>query len=236
MMFLDDFVFHFQVGTELNKINVILQLLSVIGLIKCYRQRHIPLNAFVLVITLGIFVSISFIPPWDAGMRPYMATVPMISIVPALGVAALAQKLQWRRLLIIPQSPTSSSLLWVAAVLLSILTIGGGITTKLLSQPPQLTLVSCGVNSQTVYFRNSQGSSIYLVDDKAVRQTNIPKIPISHFRTILERYQQKYAHHPSIIQITKELSKLSPNTTITNKINLKDGNMIWIISPDSILN
>ncbi|GBF86901.1 hypothetical protein [Aphanothece sacrum] len=226
----DDFVFSFISSAKVSKVNIILQLLTLVALFNAYRQRQTPICSFILVTTTGILLSVPFIPPWDAGMRPYMATIPFIAILPALGLAVLAHKMSWPRLLLVPTHPKNSSFLWIFGLALALLTTLGTISTKLLSHPPQFAEISCSKTTEIIYFRNSGGSSINLVADKSIRQTNVPNITISDFRKILEQYRTRQIAHPGVPQLTKELSQLSPNTTIINKINLETGEMVWVVT------
>ncbi|MDJ0579449.1 hypothetical protein [Crocosphaera sp.] len=235
MFFWDDFVFDFIPGAELNKLNIILQILTVIGVVKLYRQRNTPLASMVLVVSLGIFFSIPFIPPWDAGMRPYMATVPMIALLPTFGVSAIVEKMSWQPLLKIPQKQEPASILWIGGLMFALLTFGGVTSTKLLSNSPQLPQSSCPIDQETIYFRHSQGSMIHLVPDRGRQQTNLPNIQLSTFNRALRHYEKEYGHHSGVPQLKEELSQLPANTTIINKINLQNGKTNWIIVPDSLM-
>lgn len=225
----NDFVFSFVKST---KINVILQILSLIALVICYRQRQIATASLLIAATIGILLSVPFVPPWDAGIRPYAATVPFFSLLPALGLTFIAQKMQWRKLLHVPNQQEYSRILSIFGLALILLTIGGPIVTKALSHPPQFSDLSCPVGEEIAYFRYSPGSSINLVADNAIRKTYVPEIRISDFRRILERYLDK---EPRVTELTKELAKLTPNTTLINKLNLKTGQTVWVIVDSALV-
>ncbi len=74
-----------------------------------------------------------------------------------------------------------------------------------------------------MYFRNSPGSSINLVPASAIKRTNVPNICLSDFKAGLYKLPSKYA------QLTQELAQLSPNTTLFQKINLKNGRTVNMI-------
>ena len=227
----NDFVFAFVATAKYNnpKINVGLQILSIFGLVSAYRQRQTPSGSLILAATLGILLSVPFVPPWDAGMRPYIATVPFIALIPALGFAAVVRKMKWQQLQQISTVKESSFLLWLVASTLIFLTIGGTVITKFLSHPPSFARISCPAGTEDVYFRNTRGSSIHIMANNAIGQTNTPNIRIIDFKGILNRYRKRYGGRSDTTQMIEALSELPEQTTITNKINLENGQMLWVV-------
>ena len=223
----NDFVFSF---VESTKVNVVLQILSLIALINCYRQRQTPFASFIFASAIGILLSVPFLPPWDAGVRIYAVTIPFFALLPALGLAFLAER-RWRRLVQVPNIKEQPFLLWFFGLTLALLTFGGAITTKILSHPPQFAEISCPAGQEAVYFRYSAGSSLHLVAD-SVRKSYVPNIRVSDFRKMLDQYLEK---DPRVPELTKELGRLNPNTVLINKIDLKSGRMLWVIADREIL-
>ncbi len=69
-------------------------LLAGVGLVACWLLPSLRKDApWITLATLGIFLSIPFAPPWDAEVRPYAATVPIQSLLPALGLFAIIRLL-----------------------------------------------------------------------------------------------------------------------------------------------
>ena len=223
----NDFVFSF---VESTKVNVVLQILSLIALINCYRERQTPFASFIFASAMGILLSVPFLPPWDAGVRIYAVTIPFFALLPALGLAFVAKNRQWRRLVQVPNPQEQPYLLWFG-LSLALLTFGGAITTKILSHPPQFAEISCPAGQEAVYFRYSAGSSLHLVAD-SVRKSYVPNIRVSDFRKMLDRYLEK---DPRVPELTKELDRLKPNTVLINKIDLKSGKILWVIADHEIL-
>ena len=66
--------------------NLALRLLATLGLVLCLRRRREPLPSLVLAASLGVLLSVPFIPPWDADlMRVYAATLPFVAVAPVVG-------------------------------------------------------------------------------------------------------------------------------------------------------
>lgn len=56
-----------------------------------------PASGLLLFAAVGILLSVPFVPPWDADlMRAYAATLPFLAAFPALGLAAVVQRLPCR--------------------------------------------------------------------------------------------------------------------------------------------
>jgi hypothetical protein len=225
----NDFIFSFVTSA---KVNVTLQILSLIALVQCYRQRQTATASLIIAATIGILLSVPFVPPWDAGIRPYAATIPFIVLLPALGATFIAQKLEWHRLVQIPAQPDRSFLLWMFGFSLIILTVAGPIATTILSNPPQFSEISCPVGTEVVYFRYSPGSSINLVADDAMRKSYVPNIRLSNFRRMLDKYLTR---DPRVPELVKELAKLNPNTTLIYKLDLKTKETIWAIADSALI-
>lgn len=225
----NDFVFSFATSI---KVNVVLQLLTLVAFVKCFQQRLSATASFVFAASVGILLSVPFVPPWDAGIRPYAATIPFLLLLPALGLSAIAQKSQWNPFKQVSPSKEPALILGIFGLGLVLLTVGGPIVTAFLTQPPQLAKVSCPVDTEVVYFRHSPGSSINLVADNAIGKTYVPNIRIKDFRNMLQRYLDK---DPRISEFTKELTKLNSNTTIFNKIDIKTHKTLWAIADNNLI-
>ncbi|MFZ4776043.1 MAG: hypothetical protein ACOYM3_11795 [Terrimicrobiaceae bacterium] len=71
-------------------------LLAGLGLAACWCLPSLRKDApWITLAALGIFFSVPFAPPWDAEVRPYAATVPIQSLLPAIGLFAMVRLLSW---------------------------------------------------------------------------------------------------------------------------------------------
>jgi hypothetical protein len=231
----DNFIFSFATSIA---INIILQGLSLVALVNCYRQRHSPIASVTIASTIGILLSVPFVPPWDAGTRTYAATIPFFSLLPSLGLTFIAQKTKWHQLIRVPSQKEQPRVLLIFGLSLVLLTVGGPISTRIATKvwthPRQFTDLSCPVDREVVYFRHSAGSSINLVADDAIWRTYVPNIRISDFQTGLYKYYKDYfPAFPELPKPIKELSVLSPNTTLINKFNFKNRTNTWVIADSS---
>jgi len=82
----------------------ILRPLSVLGLLSTLRHWKKPTASLLLAMAIGIFLTMPLLPLWDAGNRPYAATIIVLFMFTALGLMALLDilclllKWLWNRL------------------------------------------------------------------------------------------------------------------------------------------
>jgi hypothetical protein len=225
----DDYVFSFIPNL---KANFFLQILSLIALCSCYQQRREPEASLILMATLGILVSVPFVPPWDADtMRAYAATMPFTAVLPALGLGFIFNNLKWQLLVKVPTQENSSPYLFIFSVIFALFVFIAPIATKVFSRAPQFANISCPKGTDAAYLRISSGALINLVADNSIPKTHLPDVRISDFRNGMGIF-------PSSIErnIVKELTGLSASNTLINMVNLKDlRKPYWLIAKSNII-
>jgi hypothetical protein len=210
------------------KVNFHLQLLSLIALFACYRQRRNPNVSLILIATLGILLSVPFAPPWDtAKMRAYAATIPVIALLPALGFEVIAKKMGWQQLVKVSTQEKDSQFLLLFSIIFAGFLFVAPITTKVFSRASQFAEISCQEGATALYLRVSSGSSINIVTDNSSNRTYLPDVRISDFRNGLGNLGE-----PKIIQ---ELASLSPATTLMNSFDLRNKITVWLIAKSSLM-
>jgi hypothetical protein len=137
--------------------------------------------------------------------------------------------MEWQRLVQRPNQENQSEVLLIFGIALALFSFLGPITTKALSRTPQYTGVSCKPGMEAVYLRLTPGSSINLVADNAIQKTRLPSIRLSDFKNRMDGngFDNFNILYP---ELTKELTNLSPSTTIVNTFNLNNSKQIWLIS------
>jgi hypothetical protein len=227
LLLFNDYIFSF---THNPKVNFALQLLSLMGLVVCYQHRHEPKASLLIMATLGLLISVPFAPPWDhAEMRAFAATIPFVLVLPALGLERIANTLNEQQIIKDTGYINDSRFLFILGIILGIFVFVAPITTKVFSRTPKFADISCQAGKETVYLRFSSGSFVNLVADNSLRKTHLPNVRISDFRNNMETFS---VQNP---ELAKELTRLSPSTTMINTFNLKNWQPIWLISSTSKL-
>lgn len=184
--------------------------LSVLGLVRCFRQRHDAHCSLILAAMMGIFLSVPFAPPIDADMmRAYAATnaitivLSMLGIVPALAllqrginVLPLPRRIEERlrdavnRLhhwltMRASSSPGSALPLAGFAIGIIILVVGSPLVVSFMSHRPDFAQAACPDHLETWYVRMGSGAEVHIVDDNAVPHSRVPTVRVSDFRRSL---------------------------------------------------
>jgi hypothetical protein len=212
---------------------VVIYLLGVVGLMRCLRQPYKPCHSLLVAAGVGILASIPFAPPWMDGVpsaiRAYAATLPISALLPALGVAALSDRLPQHYHL--PSQPLQKvPVTLVFGACLAFLSICGPLAVKALSHLPALTTVPCSSNQEAVHIRFSPGSVVNLVDDSTQSQTHLPNVRVGDFRPGATETVQILANRRSLVtDETQEIANLGSGHTIMDALDLQTRQRLWVV-------
>lgn len=205
-----------------EKLITVLQVFSILSLISCVYQRNKIHWSFLAFSAIGIVLSVPFLPPWDGGERVYAATIPLFSVFPALGFVSVVNASRYGNsdarpgLFPVFEQPACVVIFGIGLALLSTI---GPLTARALNQHPRYSEIDCPAGTETLYFRNSHGSSIHLVDTPDQR-TYLPDVQLSDFKQDIDKYNRIYNEFPELVAIAQELDELKAHTTIISKAEL----------------
>jgi tetratricopeptide (TPR) repeat protein len=202
--------------------------------------------------TLGVLMSVPFIPPSTVGqMRPYAATIPISAILAMLGVVpvlAFITKITKRKnknsLYFLTKTDSPRTLLFFSVTLV-IFIFFGPIIIRIVNKVPQLVETPCIPGQEALYVRLNRGSSINLVEDCAIQSTQLPVVGLSEFKNGLNLNQPAFfkslepattflleLNHPAF------LKNLEASTTLIAAISLnseKKRNYSWLVADSSLI-
>jgi len=114
----------FMFGHESRPATLLL-IAAALGLTALWNMAALrPYALWMTLMALGIFLSIPFVPPWDAAERPFAATVPFQGLLAGIGVYAFLVFLKFIKIKDQESDATLSSIpLWVVAMLVFTLTV-----------------------------------------------------------------------------------------------------------------
>ncbi len=201
---------------------LLLLLLSVAGLVWCISKWREPIPALLMAALVGTFLSIPFVPPWEADrMRVYAATLPFYVTYPAVGLVFLLSRfkrmslLQDTRPIEFPGILIGSSAVLVAFVVIGPMLVRG------LAHPANHAVVTCPTGSAVIYARIPTGSYIRLVSDDQAPHPFLPDLLLDEFKASLHDFMYS--------EFIGEFKNLAAPTTITNTIGLAANNEILLV-------
>jgi len=210
------------VGNE--RIDFLLQVVAALlflgGLWLLWKHRKKPFGKFMLLFWVGIFLSIPFLPPIDAGIRPYTATVVLlflpICFVFSSAVFNRTETVQNEN----PIIPVGlSSGLALALIFASL--IGAPLVEKM-TEPAPVQSITCEAGNAPIYFKLTHGSYI-LVTSENSGQTRVPMVPITDIHKSFDDFP--YGDFASIMR------KLKKPVLIAATADALTGQGMWIVGP-----
>ena len=187
-------------------------LLAGLGLYSCFKQKGYW-RGLVLYGWLGILASVPFVPPVDAGIRPYAVTIPLVGFLLGEGCHWIAGMVKIK----INFSPSKLKTPACPVILIGILlplVIIGPILVKYSSSPLSSPVpIICPASEDYIFLQIVKGARIDIISDIPVGFIQRPSIPVSLYRDNILRQRL-----PS--DIVAQLSSLSNGKSILYAINL----------------
>lgn len=206
----------------------VLYLLSIVGVFTWWQDKKKPLNGLVMICVLGIFTSVPFVPPTDSfGMRPYAASVAMLSALPALGLWKILYRIKLNTL---KQENTDSplySLTIYFSVSLLLVTLIGPLLIKVNGSQKTFQASKCSSSPDHIVIHFDQSASINLVKNTA-DSTDWP--PYYHIYIF-----QKTIHSIEDVNLIKWEESIPPANTIMVTLDLESKSSVLLVLPDKLL-
>lgn len=228
---------------ESNLITIYIQqlafLLGVVGLGWCFVNIKRGYGLLVLFAVAGHLASIPFVPPIDAGLRVYAATVCVMFILPAIGASSLirlgqrlvpdwlASKLKWKSSPLRPDylGQVADHLQVVFAVGLVIMSTFIPVVIISTATAPTAPPIDCQPNEERIVFRYDPGSQIDIVSNHSTR-SNI-RLPVIG--------EQDMQADISRIQLQGDAESFSSGRSVLTSYGIPNKRSLWITIPSSLL-
>src|SRR6266542_2723466 len=216
---------------------LICYFLSACGMaIAAWRHRLAP-YALLLAATIGHIASIPLVPPIDAGLRVYAATVPMGAILIGVGGAAL---LGWgsrvmRTARPIPR-PTVASVTAEThtprvaeafGLALAAFVFVGPLCVFYASRPPSVEDAPCPAGTLPVHVRFSHGSFLRIIG-------NVPDVDDTRI-VVPEIRARDVPRTAGVVEIRNDVNRFIAGHTMMNAYDLKRGRLVWLVASSAIL-
>ena len=196
-----------------------------IGLVKCWLQRANPVCALLLALTVGVLLSIPFVPPTDSsGMRLYAVTIALPCIFAAFGLSLPV------RSRVSPPAPSRSpgaAVVGLGVIVLSVCVI----FFAAFSKTPEIQALTCPEGLIPLAFYVPGGSSIQVVSSAPGLKTQFPVISDREFSKSLQEFPRVYT--PFIKAL---LRANTPPLVLTSTINyFAPHEIVWLAAPPEVL-
>lgn len=210
-------------------INIILTLVFAAGIYRLWKKRNEALYSLFLFYIAGIFISVPFLPPIDANVRPYITIIVIFFIIDAFTIVYLIEKiLKWKLQVEDKWLPRDYGLLWQISMVIFLVAIIGPFLVKTSAQSLPTTVQSCQPGEIPVIFELKPGSFVTLKRNEDLPKTKFPEIPHKDVVRSMENFY--YGEFATIIR------NIKTPATLTYTINLAKGNSAWIIAPPETSN
>ena len=185
-------VFGFINGERKNEVklsnlagSLALYLFSLLGLYFLLKNWNKPFSILALLAWIGVLCSVPFVPPQDATrMRVYAATIPLITLLPALGIYAVWEMIRRKTIhLDLPplEDVSQLSLPMLSNLTLILLVCSAGLVLKALPRESLNQNNNCQPGEEALVFPISQGSYIHVVANETGEQDWLPTLKQNRF-------------------------------------------------------
>lgn len=193
-----------------------------VGFIKWFTDRKDKYTSLVALAALGVFISVPFVPPTDAyRVRLFAATIPVFGLLPALGVAYIRDKFNFR---LFPKNVTnvqSSNLTIQFCVLFLAILLVVPTLIKINGQPTSINATSCPSDMAMVTIQYDPGTYVNVTRENIIYLDWMPNFHISNFR--------KNAHNLADNSLIKAMESISPPSTLFYTLDYQTNTEVLII-------
>jgi hypothetical protein len=154
------------------------------GALTCVVRVRDHLNRTILAALAGIFISIPFVPPWDAGIRPYAATIPLqvagVAVFIGLITSEAARRLP-AKLAFLNATTRNERPAYALTLAAAVLALGIGLPLAFVATPLHLGKQESAFYEGKMWVRLKPGNYLRIVPDKAVPHSYVPNIRHSDY-------------------------------------------------------
>jgi hypothetical protein len=204
--------------------------LCVLGVLGWLSKPSAALSSLAVVAALGVIFSVPFLPPTDTSqLRSYASSLIVLAVLPAMGVAFLAEKLSGRiRLFSRRQDPFPGHGMtaWFSPSLILIMVLGPYLVNRL-GGPPRLPAVACGAGTDSIVLHFDMGTYFNVIPDDASIADGMP-----NFHLLFYKGNSHGLADPNLINWA---TKVKPPVTIFDALDYRRSQNFLITSPTNIL-
>lgn len=203
-------------------------VLDGIALVFAWKRRQQPLMTLLLAVTLGLLLSVPFVPPLNTSqLRTYAAVIPILGVLPGVGLSFLAEKMPFAQSHKRSVQPFSGQTdLALAIILIAAITITPFIM-RVFVKPLEYPKTNCPSNMQTISVFWARGSSVTIMPENSFFVDWLPYFHQERFTRLL--------HGMSQMDFVEEMEKLETPATLLRALDLRSKQLTFIIAPTHLI-
>ncbi|HEY9710686.1 MAG TPA: hypothetical protein V6D48_20930, partial [Oculatellaceae cyanobacterium] len=207
-------------------LQVSVAVLFLLGLWKIWKSRKNAISMLILVFWAGTFLSIPFLPPIDAGIRPYAATIGSIF----LPVCFVFSHTFFRS---VGSSQHENPLIpagiaYSFALILLLFALVGAPFLRITTKPLDMQSIACEPGLIPVNFRLDSRSYISLSSIEALQKTKVPDVLLKDVHRSLDDFP--YGDFASVLR------KIRQPVLVAAVLDYSTKAGIWIVAPSELKN
>ena len=204
-------------------------LLCILGIFGWFRNRKDPIQSLVMAATIGIFISVPFLPPTDAyRMRPYAASIVIFAALPAMGLIIILNQIKKIPLNILDKTsiPQSSSMPAYTFVLILVLLVGP-VLIKSTAKPQSVQTTPCADGLTPIIVKFDEGTYINI---KKQNDPFLDWMPNFHAGTFKEN-----SHSLADSYMINWIAGIEPPKTIFFTLDYLNNKKVLAVVPSTLL-
>src|SRR6266545_2357936 len=205
-----------------------LYLLSIIGFVSWLLNRNDKYKSLVALTSLGVLASVPFVPPTDAyRVRLYAATIPVITLLPSIGLAQLLDRIKYRHSYQATHANERQHFYLAFVSIISAVILVGPIFIKNSNRLSPLSPAKCPTEMTSITILPSEGTYINILRENRHFLDWMPDYHQSVFR--------RNAHSLADINLIAVMEKISPPSTLFYTLDYQSNQEALVIIPMELL-
>jgi hypothetical protein len=191
------------------------------GLWLIFKDRNNAVARLMLAYCLGTLVSIPFLPPIDAGIRPYAATIASVFLPVIFVFSGLLYKREGSS---IPSNRVFPiKIISGLALVLLLTSVVGAPLIKFFTKSVQVKSAACQPEFIPIHIKLFSGSYIVLVSTDSMYETRIPVVSIDDVHRSFDDFP--YGDFASVLR------KINQPGLVASVNDLSTGAGLWVVAP-----
>ena len=206
-----------------------LLVLSFLGVWNWSRNRKNPHLGFVMASTIGLLLSVPFLPPTDAfRLRAYATSIVILALLPSMGLYWILTKWKLEKLNPKNDIKTDKYALAVFSIFVTMAVVFGPFIASGTDSPPEFASIKCETGGIPVLVRYEPSAAVHFVSQ------NIPLLdwaPTFHIGTLHNNVHD----FPNFAFMDWVLAQVSPNDSLFYSLDYTSYREVLALIPSDLL-